>query len=597
MTNQRLVLAVAALIPSMALAQPAPVAAQSRESVDVLLRCFESGRRDDETCLGDHPGVHVYLTARADLAPGVLDHLLDGLERIALTGEDRPSHDALGAIATFGFQRRNSVPVLERLRRVYASSSSRSLRFSVLHYAALQTDSAGKAEFFGEVTTHADSAEQTYGRTIPRDAVQRLISMSARGEPELERLHASGAVTDTAARELLSDYFLEPGEIDWRAARECFSAMVHRGRDSCSTYHFPRAKSLRDYLGAERYNLDVVHRSLDELVDLAIRLPDPLVRRAALVTVSARGDARSADVVWTLPYLQRIYEETSLPEVRYYALQHVPHRPPREAARFLFRIATGEFAPDSAHGVPGASTAIDGLSRLGEPGRETLARLREGSAPGRDVRNRLQELEENDWEPVDDTLRVARICFETGREGACAPGIPSLERIVYSGVDTHTDLTRRALDALAEVVIRHWDSNVRIRAFVILVMHGPRTDEGEAGLLRRLGWIASSSENRFLRSSAIDRAASVKDTAALATFLEGIASGPPDLEATGSVEGSNSVPLHALGGLAALGEPGHAVLRRLAETDAVDDPHGRAALPRLIERLDAARDEPLRDPP
>lgn len=116
-------------------------------------------------------------------------------------------------------------------------------------------------------------------------------------------------------------------------------------------------------------------------------------------------------------------------------------------------------------------------------------------------------------------------------------------------------------------------------------------------MLRRLGWIASSGEHRFQRLRAVDRPMNVKDTTALVTFLEGIATGPPDLDASWSVEGSNSVPLHALGGLARLGEPGHAVLRRLAETDAVDDAHGRAALPRLIERLDAARDDPLRDPP
>lgn len=138
--------------------------------------------------------------------PGVLEGLLDGLQRMALEGrtEDIRQSAAL-RLAAFGAERTyNPDPlrgVLTRLLTIYQQSSNRMVRYSILNSLSYNVERDGAVKFLTLVARQDSTNEDFQGSATA--AVRALHNAGEPGRYALESLRTADQVKDPEAQILL----------------------------------------------------------------------------------------------------------------------------------------------------------------------------------------------------------------------------------------------------------------------------------------------------------------------------------------------------------------------------------------------------------
>lgn len=142
------------------------------------------------------------LVGIADYAPARVEAVLDGLERIALTGlsSDVRAEAALSLSVPGSRQAVKPRPgIAARLMRVYGRSNDRQVRGMVVEGLARSVEHQEAIAFLEKVATGERPG-------APGSSLAALTAIAAHGDqasPVLRRLHLSGAIKDPDARHWL----------------------------------------------------------------------------------------------------------------------------------------------------------------------------------------------------------------------------------------------------------------------------------------------------------------------------------------------------------------------------------------------------------
>ena len=143
------------------------------------------------------------------------DSLLDGLERLATSGDRTVRQTATFRIALAGETGRAAPPVpgvLPRLLRIYRGSAPWLVRSAITDRMPMQADRRGAAAFLRSLAAEADSTNTGMGphgyfsHGDPRtEALARLAEMGEEGRAVLQAMHRGGEARSPQARVTLEN--------------------------------------------------------------------------------------------------------------------------------------------------------------------------------------------------------------------------------------------------------------------------------------------------------------------------------------------------------------------------------------------------------
>ncbi len=199
------------LIPSPSLAQEKDAPAQAG------LQCFDQMQRLDQRICSSLKGevVMAVVLEWRRYRPVVVDSILDGLERLALTSDNQRVRIAAAIwLGTPGEMDPPRPGIVDRLSRVYRTCDDQAVRRALVGPAFSQRDTAAALQFL-EMVARDDRPEDRGSDEPPaRGAVQYLARLGPRGRAVLERLQREGGVKNPVARANLN--YLAKGDFQPR---------------------------------------------------------------------------------------------------------------------------------------------------------------------------------------------------------------------------------------------------------------------------------------------------------------------------------------------------------------------------------------------
>ncbi len=168
------------IVPSYSFAQ------QQDPSVEAALDCFELRAVDGSQQCGV-VGVRSIVTNPQDYSTETVEGVLDGLERLALSSNDRRVRvDAVVWLSTAGRTSATRTPysgVVARLLRLYETSEDRAVRMAAVSSLVRQADAAAAVSFL-ETVAREDRRDDRAAK-----AVQNLTGYGDQGRAALQRLY------------------------------------------------------------------------------------------------------------------------------------------------------------------------------------------------------------------------------------------------------------------------------------------------------------------------------------------------------------------------------------------------------------------------
>lgn len=191
---------LALAVSGLSIAPSCLFAQQRAPSVEAALDCFES-RALDSSYSCKVVGVRPIVESPQDFTTETVEGVLDGLERFALSSDDRRVRvDAVVWLSTAGRTSASRTPypgVAARLRRLYEATEDRAVRLAAVSSMVRQADAA-EAVAFLETVAREDRSDSR-----AENAVANLTSYGDEGRAALMRLYDDDSVTSARARMLL----------------------------------------------------------------------------------------------------------------------------------------------------------------------------------------------------------------------------------------------------------------------------------------------------------------------------------------------------------------------------------------------------------
>lgn len=208
---------IACILGLSLVAQPVlqrPLVAQQKSAqAQTGLACFEEMTRLSQPHCSQMRGDVVMGVVQLwwKYRPIVVDSILDGLERLALTSDNLSVRTSAAIwLGTPGETDPPMPGIVVRLERVYRSSEDFAVRRALLTPAMWQRDTAAAVSFLELVARDDRPEDRVSDEPPPLIAVQHLADLGPRGRVVLERLNQEGSVKNRRARV----------QLDWLAKRD-----------------------------------------------------------------------------------------------------------------------------------------------------------------------------------------------------------------------------------------------------------------------------------------------------------------------------------------------------------------------------------------